>query len=294
MSNSPNSPEPKTPKPGNRSRAPEKKQPVSTFGRKYSGGPSGDTLNKYRTPRKRSNPEVIEISSDSESEAEGPNEDSDIYESEDDWIVEDGGRYGGYKRPKTPKDTTTVVEYLQDDDGGYNRYKVRKTETAVQEYFQDQDEADEQIFAEIADAESADTNSNDDSDITDGNGDSASSQGYGSYDSGEVPKTPRTVTKPKAAKTVGKSNFAAKREFEAKKEALAESFVRKLDRMICDGAVGKFHESRGGIRVEWNPKLRTTAGRARLSKGIIELSTKVITDEGKCSVYYQQSVSCTN
>ena len=257
MSNSPNLWEPKA---DNRSRSPEKKQSVSTFGRGYDGRARDD----YRTPWKGSNQKVIEISSDSASEeVENPND--SMYESEDEWIVEDGGRYGGYKRPKAPEAAmATVAEYFEDDDGGYKGSKTSKTVAMVQEYFQD--EADDNTYVKIAD--------------TDGDGDDGE-RCYGSYGSGEIPKTLKVVKQSKVAKTPGKPARATKREFEFKKEALAESFIQELDRKICDGAVGKFHEIRGGLKVEWNPKLQTTAGRARMGKGIIELSTRVITDEGR-------------
>jgi len=91
----------------------------------------------------------------------------------------------------------------------------------------------------------------------------------------------RTVSKTKNLKTPGKtiSDRQAKKEWDAKKTALAESFIKLLDEELNNGGVAKYYENRGGIKLIWNPKLRKTAGKAKLVKGTIELSEKVITDE---------------
>jgi len=250
-------------------------KPVSTFVLEYDGEHKRDFQDEYKTAAKKSHPEVIEISSDSESGAEDSHEDDDdMYESEDAWIVEDGGKYGGYKRHKIRAGVmTTATDSLQDRDRGVRWHEG-------QQYFQD--EADEATHSGTASAAATG-----DSDIADGNGGSGSGRCYRSSDSHKILGTPRTVTKSK----LGKSNLAKKRDFEDRKVSLAKSFVQELDEKLCFGAVGIFHEDRGGIRVEWNKSLRTTAGRARMSKGIIELSTKVITNEGKYSSHCERDAS---
>ena len=95
----------------------------------------------------------------------------------------------------------------------------------------------------------------------------------------------RAVPKPKALKTPAKTPDAtafgrqSKKEWDARKTALAESFVRLMDGELTDGGVAKYYENRGGIKLDWNSKLIKTAGRAKLVRGTIELSNKVITDE---------------
>ncbi|KAF8541901.1 SprT-like family-domain-containing protein [Trichophaea hybrida] len=99
---------------------------------------------------------------------------------------------------------------------------------------------------------------------------------------------PRTVSKTnKNVKTPGKtpgktvSERQAKKEWDARKTSLAESFIKLLDKELNDGGVAKYYEDRGGIKLVWNSNFRRTAGRARLVKGTIELSNKVITNEDR-------------
>lgn len=95
----------------------------------------------------------------------------------------------------------------------------------------------------------------------------------------------RRVPKPKALKTPAKTprtttfDRQSKREWDARKTALAQSFVQLMDSELTDGGVTKYYGNRGGIKLDWNSKLLKTAGRAKLVKGTIELSNKVITDE---------------
>jgi hypothetical protein len=98
-------------------------------------------------------------------------------------------------------------------------------------------------------------------------------------------RTPRkTGTKP-TKKAPGTVVRALKKDWEAKKNAMAWKFVQDMDREVEDGAVGKYYADKGGIRLEWNPRLRTTAGRALMVSGVIELSPKVITSEGKLTLF---------
>ncbi|KAF8250191.1 hypothetical protein K440DRAFT_619659 [Wilcoxina mikolae CBS 423.85] len=96
-----------------------------------------------------------------------------------------------------------------------------------------------------------------------------------------VSKTNKNMKTPR--KTPGKtvSERQAKKEWDARKTALAESFIKLLDKELNDGGVAKYYEDRGGIKLVWNSNFRRTAGRARLVKGTIELSNKVITDEDR-------------
>lgn len=102
-------------------------------------------------------------------------------------------------------------------------------------------------------------------------------------DSASVVSTMTTITNmmPKSMKPVSAADRKSKRDWDSRKNELAESFIQELDREINNGEVGCYYNNHGGITLEWNSKLRTTAGRAKLVKGVIELSGKVITCEGK-------------
>jgi hypothetical protein len=105
-------------------------------------------------------------------------------------------------------------------------------------------------------------------------------------------RTPGKRTTKTPAKAPGTVARAAKKDWDARKNALAVQFVKDMDRKIEDGAAGKYYADKGGIKLEWNPKLRTTAGRALMNKGVIELSPKVITTERKFHLLdHQQSNS---
>jgi len=94
----------------------------------------------------------------------------------------------------------------------------------------------------------------------------------------------------------------AKKSFSQKKHTLAESFLYELDTKIANGEISRLSASTGGVKIVWNKKLNTTAGRANwkreslksrpLSTGApapltyrhhaaIELAEKVIDDEDR-------------
>jgi hypothetical protein len=94
-------------------------------------------------------------------------------------------------------------------------------------------------------------------------------------------RTPGKRTAKTPAKPPGTAARAAKKDWNARKTDLALQFIKDMDREIEDGAVGKFYADKGGVKLEWNAKLRTTAGRASMNRGVIELCPKVITTERK-------------
>ncbi|POS86856.1 hypothetical protein EPUL_002481 [Erysiphe pulchra] len=100
---------------------------------------------------------------------------------------------------------------------------------------------------------------------------------------------------------IDKKSKEAKKQFSEKKIALAESFLHELDDKITGGEISKLAASSGGVKITWNKKLNSTAGRANwkcekirsknsLTNGepeppkvihhaTIELAEKVIDDE---------------
>lgn len=119
--------------------------------------------------------------------------------------------------------------------------------------------------------------------------------------------SPRKLILPPVTKSPSKSSPKkgpkpeTKKAFQARKHALAESFLGELDRDITQGRVAELAESTGGVKLVWTKTLNTTAGRAswrretirtRQADGTqvsvefkhhasIELAEKVIDDENR-------------
>ncbi|KAI9888708.1 MAG: hypothetical protein M1814_006519 [Vezdaea aestivalis] len=107
-------------------------------------------------------------------------------------------------------------------------------------------------------------------------------------------------------KESAKSMLERKRDFNSKKVALAEEFLKELDCTVAAGQVQELTRTSGGVRIVWSKTLNTTAGRANWKRvalksssdqaaannaikskttyqhiASIELAEKVIDDEGK-------------
>ncbi|KAI9738195.1 MAG: hypothetical protein M1834_008693 [Cirrosporium novae-zelandiae] len=102
-------------------------------------------------------------------------------------------------------------------------------------------------------------------------------------------------------KAAEKSAAKARKEFDEQKQEIANAFLKELDEKVGAGKVSEMSTSTGGVRIIWNKKLNTTAGRANWKKEVrgskssasihssadptpetrhyctIELATKVIT-----------------
>jgi predicted SprT family Zn-dependent metalloprotease len=92
-----------------------------------------------------------------------------------------------------------------------------------------------------------------------------------------------------------------KKAFAKKKYDLAQSFLLELDTLVTNGEISRLAEQTGGIKITWNKKLNTTAGRAKWKRdtlkslikpdgtvgpsyrhyAFIELAEKVIDDEDR-------------
>ena len=85
--------------------------------------------------------------------------------------------------------------------------------------------------------------------------------------------------------------------FQLRKQKVAKSFLAELDRKITNGQISKLTASAGGVKIVWNRRLRTTAGRARLRRkvltdtqsphrryhndAVIELADRLVNDENR-------------
>lgn len=86
---------------------------------------------------------------------------------------------------------------------------------------------------------------------------------------GSKKTTPKGAKKAKSKKEEEKrkeearASRAAKKAFNEKKQALAEEFLKKVDKKVGKGRVEKALEENGPVRIVWTKLLRTAAGTAR-------------------------------
>ena len=130
-----------------------------------------------------------------------------------------------------------------------------------------------------------------------------SSRRYFGTDMNDEELSPSESPKKSPIKSPKKDKKAVeqKKLFDSQKHDLAASFLKELDDAVTDGKLFSLSDSTGGIRVVWNKKLNSTAGRANWKReatrkfnqgdnsfttkyrhhAFIELAEKVIDDEGK-------------
>lgn len=81
-------------------------------------------------------------------------------------------------------------------------------------------------------------------------------------------------TKARAAAAEAKKALARKKkEFDERKVALAENFLKELDDKVTGGEVQKLAEATGGVKIVWSKKLNSTAGRANWKREVIRSKT---------------------
>jgi len=86
-----------------------------------------------------------------------------------------------------------------------------------------------------------------------------------SFSSDSTPETSkRPVMTPKIAPTPSTRQLnAQKKQFAAIREQLAIDYTAQLDDIVCNKKISHLTADTGGIRVEWNTTLRSTAGTAQ-------------------------------
>lgn len=84
-----------------------------------------------------------------------------------------------------------------------------------------------------------------------------------------LPEVSKSPSKTSPSKKAG-AEKAARKAFESAKHALADNFLQELDQTITGGQLQKLAESTGGIKIHWNNKLNTTAGRANWKRETIK------------------------
>jgi predicted SprT family Zn-dependent metalloprotease len=85
--------------------------------------------------------------------------------------------------------------------------------------------------------------------------------------------TSPSKAKAKAAAEAKKALAKKKKDFDERKVALAENFLKELDDKVTGGQIQKLAESTGGVKIVWSKKLNSTAGRANWKREIIRSKT---------------------
>ncbi|ODH51379.1 hypothetical protein GX48_02435 [Paracoccidioides brasiliensis] len=158
-----------------------------------------------------------------------------------------------YRIPPTPHRPSIDAFWSQDIINSWNdQYSPRKTKTGLRKY---------QPF----------------SDDEDYDGD----QGMAGRSSGSSSPTSSPQKSPIKGSPVKKSSVAAtaaaqralavkKKEFDEKKEAMAEEFFKALDDCVTGGEIQKLAAAAGGVKIVWSKKLNTTAGRANWKREMLK------------------------
>ncbi|KAF2641534.1 hypothetical protein P280DRAFT_469143 [Massarina eburnea CBS 473.64] len=83
---------------------------------------------------------------------------------------------------------------------------------------------------------------------------------------------------------------AQRKDFAARKHAIAESFLTELDNTIADGRIASLSESTGGVKLIWSRTLKTTAGRANWRREQIRMRTGPEPSDLKIEVRHHCSI----
>lgn len=83
---------------------------------------------------------------------------------------------------------------------------------------------------------------------------------------------------------------AQRKDFAAKKHAIAETFLSELDETISQGRIGKLSHQTGGIKIVWSKTLKTTAGRANWRREQLRLRTGPLPTDFKVEIRHHCSI----
>lgn len=83
---------------------------------------------------------------------------------------------------------------------------------------------------------------------------------------------------------------AQRKDFAARKHALAESFVTELDTTITNGRVIELSSATGGIKLIWSKTLKTTAGRANWRREQVRLRTGPLPSDTRTEIHHHCSI----
>ncbi|KAF1956803.1 hypothetical protein CC80DRAFT_593498 [Byssothecium circinans] len=83
---------------------------------------------------------------------------------------------------------------------------------------------------------------------------------------------------------------AQRKDFAARKHAIAEAFLTELDNTITNGHIATLSHSTGGIKLIWSRTLKTTAGRANWRREQIRLRTGPLPSDLKTEIRHHCSI----
>ena len=83
---------------------------------------------------------------------------------------------------------------------------------------------------------------------------------------------------------------AARKDFSARKHALAAAFLVELDTTICNGRIAALTTLTGGIKLVWSRTLKTTAGRANWKREQIRIRTGPLPSDFRIEVRHHCSI----
>ncbi|KAJ4290954.1 hypothetical protein N0V90_010150 [Kalmusia sp. IMI 367209] len=83
---------------------------------------------------------------------------------------------------------------------------------------------------------------------------------------------------------------AQRKDFAARKHAMAEAFLSELDKTITNGRVIELSSATGGIKLIWSKTLKTTAGRANWRREQIRIRTGPLPSDTRTEIRHHCSI----
>jgi len=83
---------------------------------------------------------------------------------------------------------------------------------------------------------------------------------------------------------------AQRKDFAARKHAMAEAFLAELDNNVANGRIAELCEATGGIKLVWSKTLKTTAGRANWRREQIRLRTGPLPSDLRIEIRHHCSI----
>ncbi|KAF2444377.1 hypothetical protein P171DRAFT_464010 [Karstenula rhodostoma CBS 690.94] len=83
---------------------------------------------------------------------------------------------------------------------------------------------------------------------------------------------------------------AQRKDFAARKHAIAESFIAEVDTAITNGRIAELSSNTGGIKLVWSKTLKTTAGRANWRREQIRLRTGPLPSDTRVEIRHYCSI----
>lgn len=83
---------------------------------------------------------------------------------------------------------------------------------------------------------------------------------------------------------------AQRKNFAARKHAMAEAFVTEIDTVIANGRIAELSNETGGIKLVWSKTLKTTAGRANWRREQVRIRTGPLPSDTRTEIRHHCSI----